>query len=107
MSSKYYDTTSALQVIGCVFKNPKILETTDKYILTEADFVEKLHLITYGTIYNLYNSGVSKINLKNILDFLAQHPKSEAIFKKEKGEEWLLQVVENASESAFDYYYNR
>lgn len=107
MSSKYYDTTSALQVIGCVFKNPKILEATDKYILTEADFVEKLHLITYGTIYNLYNSGVSKINLKNILDFLAQHPKSEAIFKKEKGEEWLLQVIENASESAFDYYYGR
>ena len=107
MSKKYYDTTSALQVIGCVFKNPKILESTDKYVLTDADFLEKLHLITYGTIYQLYESGASKISLKNILDFLAQHPKSEAIFKKEKGEEWLLQVVENASETAFDYYYNR
>ena len=102
MSKKYYDTTSALQVIGCVFKNPKILESTDKYVLTDADFLEKLHLITYGTIYQLYESGASKISLKNILDFLAQHPKSEAIFKKEKGEEWLLQVVENASETAFD-----
>ena len=32
----------------------------------------------------MYLNTIDKINLKNILDFLAQHPKSEAIFKKEQ-----------------------
>ena len=107
MGSKYVDTTSIMQVIGCVYNNPSLLEQTDKYIITDEDFPDKFHKIVFGTIYNIYNLGASKINLKNILDFLAQHPKSEAIFKKEKGEEWLIQIAENATTTAFDYYYNR
>ena len=41
------------------------------------------------------------------MDFLAEHPKHEAIFKKEKGEEWLFEIAQNAMPNAFDYYYNR
>ena len=55
----------------------------------------------------MYNLGASSITLKNILDFLAEHPKHEAIFKKEKGEEWLFEIAQNAMPNAFDYYYNR
>lgn len=107
MSSKYVDTTSIMQVIGCVFNKPSLLEQTDKYTITEDDFPDKFHKITFGAIYNIYNLGANQINLKNIADFLAQHPKSEAVFKKEKGEEWLLQISENANAMSFDYYYNR
>lgn len=107
MSSKFIDTTSIMQVIGCIYNKPNILEQTDKYTITDDDFPDKFHKITFGAIYNIYNLGATKITLKNISDFLSQHPKSEAIFKKEKGEEWILQAAENATDTAFDYYYNR
>ena len=96
-----------MQVIGCVFNNPSILEQTDKYTIIDDDFPNNFHKIVFGAIYNIYNLGATKITLKNVLDFLAEHPKSEAVFKKEKGEEWLMQVSQNATSTAFEYYYNR
>ena len=105
--SKFIDTTSIMQVIGCVFNNPSILEQTDKYTIIDDDFPNNFHKIVFGAIYNIYNLGATKITLKNVLDFLAEHPKSEAVFKKEKGEEWLMQVSQNATSTAFEYYYNR
>lgn len=105
--TKFVDVTSIMQVIGCVYNNPMLLEQTDKYTITDDDFPDKFHKVAFGAIYNIYNLGATKITLKNIMDFLAEHPKSEAIFKKEKGEEWLVQVAENATSTAFDYYYNR
>lgn len=107
MASKYVDPTSIVQVIGCVYKNPSLLDQGDKYIITEDDFVDRFHRVVFGAIYNVYTLGASEINLKTVLDFLAQHPKSEAVFKKDKGEDWLLQAAENAIPSSFDYYYNR
>lgn len=105
--SKYVDLSSITQVIGSVFINPSILDATDKYIITEQDFPDKFHKIIFGAIYKIYENGASKITIKNVSDFLETHPKSNAIFQKEKGEEWLLQARENASILAFDYYYNR
>ena len=105
--SKYVDTASIMQTIGCVFKNPSLLDQTDKYTITEEDFPDKFHKIVFGAIYKIYSLGAKSITLKNISDFLAEKPKSEAIFKKEKGDEWLLTVAENATLTAFDYYYGR
>ena len=107
MSSKFVDITSITQVIGTVYNNPSILDQTDKYILIDDDFPDNFHKIVFGAIYNIYAQGANRITLKNIVDFLAQHPKSEAVFKSEKGEEWLAQVSENSTPTAFEYYYNR
>ena len=105
--SKFVDISSIIQVIGCVFKNPSLLDQTDKYTITDEDFPDKFHKIAFGAVYNIFCLGAKEITLKNVLDFLAQHPKNEAIFKKEKGEEWLIQAAENSTPTAFDYYYNR
>ena len=107
MSSKYIDTISTMQVIGNVFKTPQLLEFTDKYNVVDEDFVEPLHKIIFGAIYKLYELGSNKITLENISDFLASRPKSEAIYKQQKGEEWLTKVSEICSQDSFDYYYNR
>ena len=107
MSSKYVDTTSMMQVIGCVFNDPTILEYTDKYTIIEEDFPDQFHKIAFGSIYKIHDLGAKQISLENISDFLSSRPKSEAIFKQNKGEEWLLKVAETASASSFDYYYNR
>ena len=90
MSSKYIDPTAIMQIIGCVYNNPKLLDITDKYSITEDDFADDFHKIAFGAIYKIYELGAERITLKNISDFLAERPKSEAVFKKEKGDEWLL-----------------
>lgn len=107
MSSKYVDLTAVVQVIGCVYNNPRLLECTDKYTITEQDFQDQFHKIAFGAIYKLYELGAKNITLESVGDFLAQRPKSEATFKQQKGEEWLLRASENACEATFDYYYGR
>lgn len=105
--SKYYDSTSAVQVIGCVYNNPNLLEYTEKYSINEDDFVEPLHKIAFGAIYKIYELGAEEIGLKNIVDFLQSRPKSYGIFEANKGEEWFLKVAESANAKTFDYYYGR
>ena len=107
MPSKYVDTSSIVQVIGCVFKTPQLLDYVDKYTVTEEDFPDQFHKIVFGTIFKLHELGAEKITLNSILDYLAARPKSEAVFIKQKGEEWLIKAAENAETSSFDYYYNR
>ena len=107
MASKYVDTTAIMQVIGTVFKNPQILDYTDKYTVIEDDFADEFHKVAFGAIYKIHELGADKITLENISDFLTSRPKSAAIFKAQKGEEWLLKVSETCLPEAFDYYYNR
>ena len=107
MASKYTDPTAIMQVIGCVYNTPQLLDFTDKYTIVDEDFPDEFHKIVFGSIYKIYELGAKKITLENISDFLSTRPKNEAIFKKQKGEEWLLKVSEGSIPSAFDYYYNR
>lgn len=107
MGSKYIDTVATIQVIGNVFINPQLLEITDKYTLTDEDFPNDFHKIVFGAIYKLYESGVSKISIISIVDFLSSRPKSNAIFQSQKGEEWLQTILTNIQKEAFDYYYSR
>lgn len=107
MPSKYVDTNAIIQVIGCVYNAPYLLDQEDKYNITDEDFPENFHKILFGTIYRIYELGAKEINLLSIEDYLKGRPKSEAIFKQYKGEEWLLKASENSSVSTFDYYYGR
>lgn len=107
MSSKYVDTAATIQVIGSVFNNPQLLDITDRYIVTDEDFANEFHKVVFGAIYKLHELGAEEITLKSIFDFLAARPKSEAIFKTYKGEEWLIKAAENSVSTAFDYYYQR
>ena len=107
MASKYIDPTSIIQVIGCVYNNPKLLDYTDKYTITENDFQDQFHKIAFGAIYKIYELGAEKVTIENILDFLSTRPKSQAVFTQQKGEEWLARASEVALSSSFDYYYSR
>ena len=55
MGSKFVDTTSIMQVIGCVYNNPSLLDQTEKYIITDEDFPDRFHKIVFGAIYNIYS----------------------------------------------------
>ncbi len=107
MASKYVDVSAVMQVIGCVYNHPQLLDYSDKYIITDDDFPDEFHRITFGAIYKIYELGAQKITLENIADFLSTRPKAEAVFKNFKGNEWLTKVSEAAISNAFDYYYSR
>ena len=107
MSSKYVDTAAAIQIIGCVYKKPSLLDATDKYTITDEDFAEPFHKIVFGTIYNLYHQGAKQITLETIVNYLSSRQKNYAVFTQNKGEEWLIKTSEAANLSTFDYYYGR
>jgi replicative DNA helicase len=99
--------TSVIQVIGCVFNTPQLLDYTDKYTIIDEDFPNSFHKIVFGAIYKLHELGSEKITLETVSDFLSSRPKSYAIYQKEKGEEWLMNASTAAVELSFDYYYHR
>lgn len=107
MSSKYIDISSVVQIIGCIYNNPQLLDADDKYFFDEADFVDSFHKIIFGSIYNLHQHGVKEITLSAIEDYLEQRPKKLAEYKTNKGAEYILKCAENAKPAAFEYYYNR
>lgn len=107
MASKYVDTTSIIQVIGSVFNNPGLLDITDKYVITDQDFANEFHRIVFGAIYKIHELGAKRITLDNIYDFLSSRPKYEAIYKENRGDEWVQKASELSSAPSFDYYYSR
>lgn len=107
MSNKYVDVTAIMQIIGCVFNQPQLLDYDDKYKFTDYDFPNDFHKIVFGSIYKLHDLGAEKITIESVVDFLTDKPKKYGVFHSEKGEEWLQKVSELAEPSTFDYYYGR
>ena len=107
MASKYVDTTSIIQVIGCVYNNLKLLDITDRYTITDEDFPDEFHKIVFGAMYKIHELGASEVTLKNIEDFLSTRPKSAGVFKQQKGADWIMKAAEVSNAMTFDYYYSR
>ena len=107
MASKYIDTVSVMQVIGCIYKYPHIIEQDDKYFFHEEDFTEKLHQTVFGVIYNLKMLGANTINIGDIENYLSTRPTRFAEYKASKGQEYLERVSALADLQKFSYYYNR
>lgn len=107
MSSKYVDLPSVIQVIGSIYNNPSLLDSGDKYIFCEEDFTEEFHKILFGSIYNLHTLGAKEITLNAIEDYLNQRPKKMAVYKTNKGAEYLLKISKETQLATFDYYYKR
>ena len=104
--SKYVDTAAIMQVIGAIYIQPSLLDN-ENYHFHEEDFCEDFHITLFGTIYNLHALGAKEITLNAIEDYLAQRPKRQAIYKANKGAEYLEQVKAATQLSAFQYYYDR
>lgn len=106
MKSKYVDIPSTVQVIGCIYNHPEILDN-DEYTFIEEDFPEEIHKIIFGSIFNLHQLGVTQITLTEIEDYLTSRPKKLGVYKANKGPEYILKCAENAKQSSFNYYYGR
>ena len=107
MNSKYVEISSLIQVLGCIYNKPKLFEQDEKYKFNTNDFYDDFHKIVFSAMYNLWQLGAKEITIPAIQDYLASRPKVDAIFKANKGDEFLLRAAENANINTFDYYYNR
>ena len=107
MKSKYIDTTAVVQVIGCIFSDSSLLDN-ENYHFNEDDFSDnEFHLTLFGTMYNLHALGAKNISINSIEDYLAQRPTRYAIYKANKGNEYLAMLKETVQLNTFPYYYER
>ena len=87
--SKYIDTNAVLQIIGCVYNNIDLLE---KYSIKSTDFTLDFHRIVFGTMVKLYDSGVKKVTIHDIEEYLLKRPKEQTIFLENDGSKFLADV---------------
>ena len=104
--AKYIDVSAIIQVIGCIYQNPSLLDN-ENYFFQEDDFTEEFHKILFGSIYNLHALGAKDVSINTIEDYLKDRPQSLAIYKSYKGAEYLQKISENVQLSTFEYYYQR
>ena len=102
----YIDTAAIIQVIGAIFMNNDLLDN-NSYTFNEEDFPEEFHKILFGSIFNLHQLGAKNITPAVIEDYLEQRPKKYAVYKTNKGSEYLQNLVNNVQITAFDYYYQK
>lgn len=105
--SKYVDSPSAVQVIGCIMRQPGLMNDDGRYFFNESDFPNDFHKVVFGAIFNLHQMGATGITIRTIEDYLSSRPESLAIYKTGKGSEWLKNIANNADVANFDYYYSR
>lgn len=107
MGSNYVDIPSTVQVIGCIYNNPELLDQEDKYNFSENDFPDEFHKVIFGTIYNLHALNAGKINTSTVEDYLSQRPTKQAIYQTRNGAKFLDTIEAETTIAAFDYYYDR
>lgn len=105
--SNYYDTSAAIQVIGCTVLKPDLLNEDGQYFYSTEDFITDIHRVAFGAIFNLHQMGAENINVKTVEDYLQGHPESYGIYQQSRGAEWLQNCIDNADIPNFDYYYSR
>lgn len=105
-ATKYVDTAAIIQVIGNIYNNVSLLDNED-YHFNEEDFPNEFHRILFGSIFNLHVLGAKEITINAIEDYLEQRPSKYAVYKTNKGQEYLQKISETTQLAAFQYYYNR
>ena len=106
-SSRYADTPSLVQVLGCLINDITILDDEGKYFLTKEDFVKEFHQILFATLSNMHTMGVRQVNLQSIENYLESRPNAYAVYKANDGARFILTAAEHSDRSNFDYYYSQ
>lgn len=101
------DIPSIVQVIGCIYQQPSLFENQN-YFFNEEDFTEDFHRVLFGSMFNLYKIfGTKQFTINVIEDYLEQRPTALAVYRTNKGREYLQKLSETINLSTFDYYYQR
>lgn len=102
-----YNRNIGAQLLGVLFSNPEILADSDSYLLTTDDFPERLPRLIFGFIYNLYHSGMERIDLADFIKEISNYPEQLNFFNANGGEQFIVTAAEKGKRENFDFYYNR
>ena len=101
------DNNNTMQIIGCLIKNPMLLADPKVNIDEQLDFTEKMHKLVYGAIYNLFNSGITKITPIDIDNYLSTYSVNYEYYKESNGLQYLNDAEDFAQPENFEYYFLR
>lgn len=109
MKSKYQDGVAETQLIGCVLRDPTLLDDDGRYFFAPdgSDFTSDVRRVIFAAALNLHRLGAESLSSNAITEYLAPHPTSFGIFNASKGVEFIEEAKLNAELSNFDYNYER
>lgn len=95
-----------IQILGVLMKRPTLLSQTDKYSLSIDDFSGNFEKYIFDAIETLYHNGANKIKIIDVENALSANQAALAMFRQNKGQEYLEDAIDFSEEENFDYYYN-
>lgn len=105
--SKYCETTTTNHLIGCILKDPSVLENTGSYFFREEDFTTELQQVVFQAAYNLIQLGSTEVTPIALENYLQDKPNAYGIYQSKNGSKLVSEMIDQADTSNFEYYYSR
>lgn len=102
-----YCSRSILQVIGCILRDPTLLDDGNRPLSKEDFESDVFYMIVFAAIYNLYSKGCAVIDEFAIDSFLSSYPTQYQIYEANHGNEYVLESRNMCEPENYDYYYHR
>lgn len=99
-----YDKSVALQILGSLVQKPSLL-IEDKYQISEKDFEDRFHKIVFGSIKNLFYSGIQTITPIEIDTYLSNYATQKQVFDTNNGINYIENITKFAKIENFEYNY--
>lgn len=80
--TKYYREDTSNMLLGSLYVKPTLFDSPEMASLSEADFVNKMHKVTYSIMFNLYSIGHTKFSEGVIASYLKGRPQISQFFTK-------------------------
>lgn len=89
------------QCLAAIIDDPSLL---DEYSLDKNDFAKPFYSLIFSAVNNLYNSGVSIVDACVIDNYLSNYQKQYDIFNKNKGLDYIVDILDLYEKDNFSYY---
>ena len=101
------DKRAYLNTIGCLLKDPTLIDDIDRP-LDRTDFnTEIFYELLYVAIYNLHMQGCTTTDEFSVDSYLSNYKEQYAIFQENNGIEYLTNARDMAKLDNYDYFYHR
>lgn len=107
MNGKLFDKHACLHTIGCLLKDPTLVDDINRPLDREDFEVETFYETIYISIYNLVMQGVETIDEFAIDSYLSKYSEQYKIFEDNNGHSYLASAREMANLENYDWYYHR
>ena len=101
------DKRAYANTLGCLMKDPTLVEDIDRPLDREDFNTETFYDLLFVAIYNLSMQGCKTIDEFAIDSYLSGFKDQYRIFQENKGLEYLNSIKEYCSLENYDYYYHR